>query len=97
MVVLYYKQAVKRPKQKQIEVERMRKRKVLRTLGAVLVLSLIHTDAADDLLCVDLGGRRIIKKKKTYTVEGGGVVKKKIQMYSRGSDNMRTTWVGGGD
>ncbi len=26
--------------------------------------SLIHTDAADDLLCVDLGGRRIIKKKK---------------------------------
>ncbi len=27
-------------------------------------LSLIHTDAADDLLCVDLGGRRIIKKKK---------------------------------
>src|SRR5450756_998932 len=25
-------------------------------------LSLIHTDAADDLLCVDLGGRRIIKK-----------------------------------
>ncbi len=28
-------------------------------------LSLIHTDAADDLPCVDLGGRRIIKKKKT--------------------------------
>ncbi len=28
-----------------------------------LILSLIHTDAADDLLCVDLGGRRIIKKK----------------------------------
>src|SRR5450756_408196 len=27
-------------------------------------LSLIHIDAADDLLCVDLGGRRIIKKKK---------------------------------
>ncbi len=26
-------------------------------------LSLIHTDAADDLLCVDLGCRRIIKKK----------------------------------
>ena len=26
---------------------------------------LLHTsDAADDLLCVDLGGRRIIKKKK---------------------------------
>jgi len=31
-------------------------------------LSLIHTDAADDLLCVDLGGRRIIKKKQNqYT------------------------------
>ena len=28
-----------------------------------LKLSLIHSDAADDLLCVDLGGRRIIKKK----------------------------------
>ena len=28
------------------------------------LLSLIHSDAADDLLCVDLGGRRIIKKKK---------------------------------
>src|SRR5680860_1580346 len=31
---------------------------------ASMVLSLIYTsDAADDLLCVDLGGRRIIKKK----------------------------------
>src|SRR5428012_25435 len=29
-------------------------------------LCLLYTsDAADDLLCVDLGGRRIIKKKKT--------------------------------
>ncbi len=27
-------------------------------------LSLIHTDAADEGLGVDLGGRRIIKKKK---------------------------------
>ena len=26
---------------------------------------LYTSDAADDLLCVDLGGRRIIKKKKT--------------------------------
>ena len=33
-------------------------------MGYVFDLSLIHTDAADDLLCVDLGGRRIIKKKK---------------------------------
>jgi len=30
-----------------------------------LKLCLLYTsDAADDLLCVDLGGRRIIKKKK---------------------------------
>ena len=29
-----------------------------------LDLSLYTSDAADDLLCVDLGGRRIIKKKK---------------------------------
>ena len=29
-------------------------------------ICLLYTsDAADDLLCVDLGGRRIIKKKKT--------------------------------
>ena len=28
-------------------------------------VSYTHSDAADDLLCVDLGGRRIIKKKKT--------------------------------
>ena len=34
-----------------------------RTLGYVNCL-LYTSDAADDLLCVDLGGRRIIKKKK---------------------------------
>ena len=28
---------------------------------------LYTSDAADDLLCVDLGGRRIIKKKKQNT------------------------------
>src|SRR5680860_1912155 len=43
---------------------------VLRSVGPpVLILfplCLLYTsDAADDLLCVDLGGRRIIKKKKT--------------------------------
>ena len=33
---------------------------------ALLQDCLLYTsDAADDLLCVDLGGRRIIKKKKT--------------------------------
>ncbi len=30
----------------------------------VKAVSYTHSDAADDLLCVDLGGRRIIKKKK---------------------------------
>ena len=35
-------------------------------LEPVLMTCLLYTsDAADDLLCVDLGGRRIIKKKKT--------------------------------
>ena len=33
----------------------------------IMMLSLIQSDAADDLLCVDLGGRRIIKKKKKKT------------------------------
>ena len=33
---------------------------------AVFIICLLYTsDAADDLLCVDLGGRRIIKKKKS--------------------------------
>ena len=35
------------------------------TLGLVGDCLLYTSDAADDLLCVDLGGRRIIKKKKT--------------------------------
>src|SRR5680860_1722909 len=33
-------------------------------LGALQCCLLYTSDAADDLLCVDLGGRRIIKKKK---------------------------------
>ena len=32
------------------------------------VCLLYTSDAADDLLCVDLGGRRIIKKKKYYNL-----------------------------
>jgi len=37
----------------------------LRMGVALLGNCLLYTsDAADDLLCVDLGGRRIIKKKK---------------------------------
>ena len=34
---------------------------------ALFIICLLYTsDAADDLLCVDLGGRRIIKKKKIF-------------------------------
>eukprot|EP00657_Telonema_sp_P-1_P006641 TRINITY_DN2590_c0_g1_i1.p1 TRINITY_DN2590_c0_g1~~TRINITY_DN2590_c0_g1_i1.p1 ORF type:complete len:115 (-),score=31.25 TRINITY_DN2590_c0_g1_i1:66-410(-) len=38
--------------------------------GRHTICLLYTSDAADDLLCVDLGGRRIIKKKKTiyYTI-----------------------------
>ena len=32
--------------------------------GQVRICLLYTSDAADDLLCVDLGGRRIIKKKR---------------------------------
>ena len=43
--------------------------KVKENLTNILDLyCLLYTsDAADDLLCVDLGGRRIIKKQNTYT------------------------------
>ena len=38
-----------------------------RAFGLFVDCLLYTSDAADDLLCVDLGGRRIIKKKKnTY-------------------------------
>ena len=38
-------------------------------LDLLLALCLLYTsDADDDLLCVDLGGRRIIKKKKITLV-----------------------------
>ena len=36
----------------------------MRISGVIMVCLLYTSDAADDLLCVDLGGRRIIKKKK---------------------------------
>ena len=37
-------------------------------LGKRTTLCLLYTsDAADDLLCVDIGGRRIIKKKTTHS------------------------------
>src|SRR5450756_1857266 len=39
--------------------------KFLSKFDPARILCLLYTsDAADDLLCVDLGGRRIIKKKK---------------------------------
>ena len=39
--------------------------KICKDLGILTVCLLYTSDAADDLLCVHLGGRRIIKKKKT--------------------------------
>ena len=40
-------------------------KQVLRNMAALDIPCLLYTsDAADDLLCVDLGGRRIVKKKK---------------------------------
>ena len=39
------------------------------TGAAMYMICLLYTsDAADDLPCVDLGGRRIIKKKKTTRI-----------------------------
>ena len=40
-----------------------------RRLCLVMGCLLYTSDAADDLLCVDLGGRRIINKKKHFTLE----------------------------
>ena len=41
---------------------------ILINRGNICIICLLYTsDAADDLLCVDLGGRRIIKKKKKKT------------------------------
>src|SRR5450756_3231921 len=37
---------------------------IVTAVGTLLACLLYTSDAADDLLCVDLGGRRIIKKKK---------------------------------
>ena len=36
-------------------------------IGTLKGCLLYTSDAADDLLCVDLGGRRIIKKKRDWT------------------------------
>ena len=45
----------------------------VRTFSCLLYTS----DAADDLLCVDLRGRRVIKKKKKSSVSGDGVLKQR--------------------
>ena len=45
------------------------------------MLSLIHTDAADEEDSVDLGGRRIIKKKKTKRNTCSQHIIKNIDMY----------------
>ena len=39
------------------------------SITSVQACLLYTSDAADDLLCVDLGGRRVIKKKKNIHVE----------------------------
>ena len=56
------------------EARMQEKRKLAAEFGIPLIvvepndICLLYTsDAADDLLCVDLGGRRIIKKKKNYS------------------------------
>ena len=41
-------------------------------LDGVDACLLYTSDAADDLLCVDLGGPRIIKKKKSKKIDGVG-------------------------
>src|SRR5450756_3188229 len=42
----------------------------LRRPGTGSTACLLYTsDAADDLLCVDLGGRRILKKKKNWRIK----------------------------
>ena len=40
-----------------------------RSRAACGVCLLYTSDAADDLLCVDLGGRRILKKKKQLNIQ----------------------------
>ena len=43
-------------------------------------LSLIHTDAADERSSVDLGGRRIIKKKRRQALRDGQIIETKQQL-----------------
>src|SRR5665213_3770447 len=45
-----------------------RNRRQAHALERLQICLLYTSDAADDLLCVDLGGRRIIKKKKEIQI-----------------------------
>ena len=51
---------------------------------------LYTSDAADDLLCVDLGGRRIIKKKKKVTLFNSAPTFL-LSTYANGDDLLCTT------
>ena len=46
---------------------------------------LYTSDAADDLLCVDLGGRRIIKKKKASLIN-----KQQMKIYTTSTRTCKT-------
>ena len=48
-------------------------------LNGYEICLLYTSDAADDLLCVDLGGRRIIKKKKEEKDSVAAEIEKKEQ------------------
>ncbi len=52
--------------------------------GSGLVREYCDSDAADDIQCVDLGGRRIIKKKKSSskTAIGGALRQVKTKFYT---------------
>ena len=49
-----------------VEKESRSQMNVVFRLKTPEICLLYTSDAADDLLCVDLGGRRIIKKKHSY-------------------------------
>ena len=55
--------------------------------GSALAACLLYTsDAADDLLCVDLGGRRIIKKKKKHNITTQSIINYALHKYTNLTD-----------
>ena len=59
-VIIEYKQAIE-----MVEMYSHILNSMMEVFASIISNCLLYTsDAADDLLCVDLGGRRIIKKKK---------------------------------